>query len=412
MQRIDFWVGVPLCAVLSLWKGIVERIFPPRAVTPRSILFVELSEMGSAILAHSSLVHARKEHPNALLYFLIFEKNRESCEILNEIPPERVITIDDRSFLKLTLSTVKVLFRIRKLGIDTVIDLELFSRFTALITYLSGARNRIGFHRYTNEGLYRGSFLTHPVLYNPHRHISLNFLSLVCAINAPRQEIPLVKLNVESLLVPLPRICATIDERRELSEIMKQENPNVSDESMLIVVNPDPGDALPIRGWPLDRFAELSARIQRHYPDSFIVVIGLLRSRPHALTIRETVDRSRFIDLTGRTKNLRALNALFERSKVLVTNDCGPAHIAALAGTKTVALFGPETPALYGPLGGGTISLYSNFSCSPCLTAANHRRTVCNDNRCLQVISVDEVERAVHRALQSKAFPALQIVNN
>jgi ADP-heptose:LPS heptosyltransferase len=354
------------------------------------------------------LVHARTEHPNAVLYFLIFEKNRESCEILGEIPPERVLTIDDRSFFKVTFSTLRVLLKIRKLRIDTVIDLELFSRFTALVTYLTGARNRIGFHRYTNEGLYRGNFLTHPVLYNPHRHISLNFLALVCAINAPRQEIPLVKRDVESLLVPLPRIESSAEERREIAEVLLQENPSVTDQSPLIIVNPDPGDALPIRGWPLDRFAELSARMQRRYPDSFIVVIGLVRSRPHALTIREHVDRARFVDLTGRTRNLRALNALFERSKILVTNDCGPAHIAALAGTKTVALFGPETPALYGPLGNEAVNLYANYACSPCLTAANHRRTVCNDNRCLQAITVEEVERAVDRSLHAK--PSLQVV--
>ena len=45
--------------------------------------------------------------------------------------------------------------------IDTVIDLELFSRFTALLSALCGAGNRVGFYKFHHEGLYCGEFLTH-----------------------------------------------------------------------------------------------------------------------------------------------------------------------------------------------------------------------------------------------------------
>ena len=74
----------------------------------------------------------------------------------------------------------------------------------------------------------------------------------------------------------------------------------------------------------------------------------------------------------------------------MVTNDSGPAHIAAAANLQTIVLFGPETPKLYGPLGTARV-LYAGLACSPCATAYNHRKTACTDNVCMQAISVDTV---------------------
>ncbi len=51
---------------------------------------------------------------------------------------------------------------LRKIHIDTVLDCELFSRVSAILSYLTGARRRVGFERHTQEGLYRGSFINRP----------------------------------------------------------------------------------------------------------------------------------------------------------------------------------------------------------------------------------------------------------
>ena len=87
--------------------------------------------------------------------------------------------------------------------------------------------------------------------------------------------------------------------------------------------------------------------------------------------------------------------------KVLITNDSGPAHFGSLIDIHTIVLFGPETPALYKPIGNSVTILYSGFSCSPCITAFNHRNTICSDNKCLQAISVKQVLTAVTEAYES-----------
>jgi len=406
MQIVDRWVGVPLCAGLSIIRWFGSLIYPPSTHTPKKILFIELSEMGSAIIAHSALTRVKTLFPDAVPYFLIFKKNRESVDLLNTIPFENVLTISDKSFLEFTVSAAKMLLHIRSLKIDTVIDMELFSRFTTIFSFLTGAKRRVGYHNYTAEGLYRGNLISHRVFYNPHQHMAYNFIALVHALEADQADAPLLKKDVRPMLQSLPRFTPTTEEDRDMRALVKELFPTFSADTELIIFNPDPGDALPIRGWPMDRFEELARRILDTNPRAVIGVVGLGRSKSYAEALQRATTGNgrdgRCIDLTGRTKSLRELLAILTFSKMLVTNDSGPAHMAMLTDVKVVTIFGPETPALYGPLGRNATNIFAHFSCSPCLSAANHRHTVCTDSRCLKAISVDAVYRVT-----STAFPVV-----
>lgn len=397
IQLIDYWVGVPLCAVLSVFDFVLRLFLPRIGIHPKKILFLELSEMGSAIIAHSSLERAKRLFPDSELFFLVFKKNAESVQLLDLIPPANIITIDERNFFVFTWEVVRALWTTRRLGIDTTVDLELFSRFTAIFSYLSGARNRIGFHNYTAEGLYRGSILTHRVFYNPHQHMAYNFLALVHALDGGEEtdrdssELPLLKRNVKREILPLPQHRPSRAEQGRLRDIIKEANTRVTEAARLLVVNPDPGDQLPIRGWPLDRFVATTKQLLTFNPDLVAVVIGLGRSKPFADAIRASVPEDRFVDLTGKTKTLRDVVTLFTMSELLITNDSGPAHFASLTAMPSITLFGPETPSLYGPLGPDRSNVFAEYACSPCLSAANHRHTVCTNSRCLQAIDVAQV---------------------
>ncbi len=403
-QIVDYWIGVPLCALLSVCSWVLGFILPrtnPEA--PRKILFLELSEMGSAIIAHSALAQATKRFPQAELFFMVFSKNRESVSLLGIIPEKNLVLIDESSFLKFIGSTLGALWRVRSLRIDTVVDLELFSRFTAIISYLSGASQRVGFHNYTAEGLFRGNFLTHRVFYNPHQHMELNFLALVFALGSDAADVPELKMDVRPFCLPLPKHSASAQEVQQIWSLIAKANPKVPAGARLLVVNPDPGDALPIRGWPLDRFSATVKQLLSFNPELYCVVIGLKRSTPYAQAIAEVVPPGRLVDLTGRTRTLREVVTLFSQSALLITNDSGPAHFAGLTDIKSIALFGPETPALYGALGEGKLNIWANYSCSPCLSAHNHRHTLCKDNKCLQAIDVAQVISAAQDFLRDQS---------
>ena len=85
---------------------------------------------------------------------------------------------------------------------------------------------------------------------------------------------------------------------------------------------------------------------------------------------------------------------------LLITNDGGTGHFASLTPIASIVLFGPETPALYGSLSARAVNLHKPLSCSPCLTAYNHRRSPCDgDNVCLKSISPEEVLAAADELL-------------
>src|SRR5512140_3501909 len=131
MRKVDYFAGIPLCLLATLWLRLAELLAGARPPAPGKVLFIELSEMGSAILADPAMRKIR-DAANAELHFLIFRSNAASLRLLGTVPEGNVFTIRDDSFLRLTLDSLRYLLWARRRGIDTVIDLELFSRYSAL----------------------------------------------------------------------------------------------------------------------------------------------------------------------------------------------------------------------------------------------------------------------------------------
>lgn len=403
MQRIDYWVGVPLCLLCSVVHRAFSLISPrrKRAASPSKVLYIELSEMGSAILAYPTLQQTRALYPEAEVHFLIFRRNVESIELLGVLKEQHIHVIEDQNLLRFLASSLKTLITLRLLRFDVVIDMELFSRCTALMSFFLGAPCTVGFHKYREEGLYRGNFLTHRVAYNPHFHISQNFAALLKATQQNPLEEPLVKAPIE-YEPALPSVDVTA-ERRLALERLRTVSVECSSDPILVLINPDPG-LLELRGWPVDSYRLLVSRLLEWDPRVVVGIIGLERSvRYHQQICEGSLSPNRIINLCGITASLRELLGLFSLSAVFVSNDSGPGHFAPLVKLPSVILFGPETPRRYGPLGDTTTSLYAHFACSPCFSAQNHRQSACTRNRCLEAISVDEVFDASVRAIQSRA---------
>ena len=395
MRRIDRLAGVPLCALATVMLRVASwfrRAEPDRA---RRVLMIELSEMGTTILAAPAMKKVRTEL-GAELYFAIFAKNVGSLDLLGTFPPENVFTIRDTSIVTLVADTLKFLLWTRRNSIDTVLDLELFSRFTALLTGFSGASRRVAFHRFHNEGLYRGEMLTHRVAYNPHIHISQNLIALVNALLVPSPQVPYSKTPVidADLKVSLPAPSAASRETmRERIRTLAKVDPAAH---RIVLVNPNASELLPHRRWMPARYAELITRILSQYQDSLVLITGAPGERAEAEALAAQCG-PRCVSLAGHTA-LAELPSLYSHAALMVTNDSGPSHFAAASGLRTIVLFGPETPKLYQPLGPSR-AIYAGLACSPCVSASNHRKTACTDNVCMQAISVDQVFAVVAEEL-------------
>lgn len=400
MRKIDYWAGIPCCFIATFLVWFLG-LFQARPVKPQRLLFVELSEMGSAIIADPAMRKAQRELDTEL-YFVIFRKNKGSLALLNTIPDENIYTIRADGLVELVVDTLRFFFWTRKVGIDTVIDLELFSRYSALLTGLSGAANRVGFHAFHNEGLYRGEMLTHRVAYNPHQHIAKNFIALINALLAPSPEVPYSKTiisddetRIEKPTYPESAINAIIDNIKTAYPAYERAS------QRLILINPNASDLLPQRRWMPEKFIALMKNILASTPDAVVLITGSPDEKAFAESLREAVDHERCVNFAGGCR-FAQLPHLYTLATLMVTNDSGPGHFSSITDMPTFVLFGPETPALYGSLG-NFHPIYAGLACSPCVSAANHRKTACSDNRCLQVIEPAQVFERLRPLLEKAA---------
>ncbi|MBU3577170.1 glycosyltransferase family 9 protein [Polynucleobacter sp. UK-Kesae-W10] len=405
MRAIDHWVGVPLCAIASPIVALIDRIknvFSRGPQNPKKLLFIELSEMGSAILVDPAMRNAQAR--GAEIFFLIFKSNRASLTLLNTVKPENIFTIDSSSLGGLIKDTLRFLVLARHHRIDTVIDLELFSRFTALLTGLCGARRRVGYHIFHGEGLWRGFMLTRKVHYNPHIHITKNFLSLIHAAFAKDIEVPFSKIHISDSEVKLEQAVIhpeTLEKvRTRIEKLAKEASiPFTYGKDRLILINPNASDLLPQRRWSQQRFSELIQAIHQQYPTDLILITGSPAEFVYVDKVRSVANVKNALNFAGQV-GFAELPPLYTLSDVMVTNDSGPGHFSAVTPLRTVVLFGPETPALYGSVG-NSIAITANLACSPCVSAANHRKTPCHDNVCMQAITVAQVLEKVQVQLQA-----------
>jgi ADP-heptose:LPS heptosyltransferase len=284
--------------------------------------------------------------------------------------------------------------------IDTAIDLEFFARSSAALAYLSGARWRSGFHGFSGEASYRGDLLTHRVSFNPYLHTSQAFDLLVAALDRPAAELPTFDVPIPVDDAALPTFTPPAHERVEVARLLR-ELAGADVAGRLILLNANASDLMPLRRWPTERYVQLARRLLQQYPDVIVAFTGAPSEAAHVRQLLREVDSPRAVCLAGRT-TLRQLLGVYGMAEVLVTNDSGPAHFAALTSIDVVTLFGPETPQLFGARTPRSHILYAGLACSPCINAFNDRQSPCTNNLCMQHISVDQVFDTVCRVYESR----------
>jgi ADP-heptose:LPS heptosyltransferase len=397
---IDRWVGQLLCGAVSTWVRFTGLFGAPAQLTvaPKNLLVILLSEMGSIVLAGPMFAQLRRQYPGAAIHILQLKKNQEVSRLLQLTDAACMHSLDDSSGGKLISDILSISLKMRRLGLDAVIDCELFSRVSALLSFSTGAPVRVGFTPHTQEGLYRGSFINHAIPYNPYQHISKQFLSLVDALgagdSAPRNKAaPIRDLPAQTEL----SVAFAKGELEAYRTKLIADHPVTATRKLVLIYAG--GGILPERAWPADHYARVA-----HGLCAAGFAVGLIGLKDDAQLAKDLIANIQniapspgerldaCIDLTGYTKSIRELLMLFHAAQLLITNDGGPGHFATLTPIQTMVFFGPETGKLYGPLGKRNAILESGIACSPCLSAYNHRLTFCDgDNQCLKRIAPDPV---------------------
>lgn len=389
IRWIDRWIGIPFCFVLT----VVRRLTDLRTHSPlprvRAVLFIKLAEQGSTVLACAAIRRAAELVGRKNIYFLVFEENRFILDVMALLPSENVLTIRRDNLVTAALDTFRAIRSLSKRRVNAIIDCEFFARFSAAISFLIGGDYRVGFHTTAGDGPYRGDLMTHRLRYNPYLHTAETFRIMVEALTfSPTNLIPLdVKPALADDLPPAftPTRAEVMEAQALLQKAARTEKP-----LSLILLNPNCSDLLPLRRWPMERYAELARRLTVRYPQLHVALTGQSTEAQGAAVLVQQIASEQCFSLAGRT-TLRQLLVIFGLAEVLVTNDSGPAHFAALTPIEVVTLFGPETPQLYRARTPRSHVFWEGIACSPCVSPLNQKHSSCQNNLCMQRIEVDTV---------------------
>jgi ADP-heptose:LPS heptosyltransferase len=407
VRNLDKYLGTIICWLLSIYYTIERAIkrekFPSR---PQKILLLKPAEMGTSVLAYPAIKELKEMFKDVKLYFLTFKENVEIIRLLGIIPEENIFSIRIDSALNFIKDTLLAILKMRKIGIDAIIDLEFFSRYTAILSYLIGANWRVGLYRFNAEGLYRGNFLTHKVNYNHCLHVGQTFLALIYALKYPAGKITMKeKLFID--FRDLPKLKSTEEGRTNIWNKLKELNPELSkkmpDEIKMVIFPPKTGEWLSFKEWPIEYFAKLGNQLLSLDEKVYIVIVGTPSSSAPAKELISFLGEKRCLDLTGKT-TLKELIDLYNISSVLVTVDSGTAHFAALTDIKTISIFGPETPLGFGPLSENCICLVPEVSCHPCFSIFNGRTINCEDKQEIKSCVLDTTPEKVYKIVKGLLY--------
>ena len=405
MRQADRWLGVPICLALTVVRRLLDCLdHTASRESPRRILFVKLVEQGSSVLACSAIRRAIELVGRENVYFLVFEENRFILDAMGLIPPENVIAIRTDGLIRASVEALQAIRRIRALAINAAIDLEFFARSSAALVFLSRARYRVGFHAFGGEGPYRGDLFTHRLRFNPYLHTAQTYSMLVEALTVQGERLPTFDLEPVLAEDLPPAFVASPSEVDQAQALLKEAFPSAKFQP-LILLNPNCSDLLPLRRWPTERYVELARRLIDRYPEVQIGMTGGPTEGRAIAVLVGKVGSDRCFNLAGRT-TLRQLLVIYGLAEVLVTNDSGPAHFAALTSIDVVTLFGPENPRLFAARTARNHVFWAGIACSPCVSALNGRTSTCKDNVCMQRIDVNRVFEEVCRIYEGRRADA------
>lgn len=404
MRRIDRWLGGPMCMILTAYRRVTSPLRAAPPATPQRIVVVKLAEQGAWVVAYGALRRATELVGRENVFLMTFDENRFVIDQLDLVPASNVIEVRTNNTLHVVIDLLRAVRRARRERIDAALDFEFFARSSTILCFLSGASRRVGFHPTGGEASYRGDLLTHRLAFNSRLHVSETFQLIVEALSVDPSVLPALDLATPRPELP-PLTVVTPSELDEVSALVQSQLVGADPLPPLILLNANAGDLLPLRRWPADRYVTLAHRLLEHDPRLVVVFTGGPSEAGESARLAAQVASPRCVSMGGRT-SLRQLVVLYSLAEVLVTNDSGPAHYAALAPIDIVTLFGPESPKVFGSLSPRHRALWAELPCSPCVNAYNDRTTRCRDNLCMQHISVDEVFTATIEAYERRCAAA------
>jgi len=341
----------------------------------RRILLTRMKFIGDVVLTTPAIRSVRTAFPDATITYM---GEKQAVSLLENNPClDGIIPFDFSR--PVFLEQPGVILKLRKAKFDLAIDFFGNPR-SALLTFLSGAKTRVGPDR---KG--RGNLYTIQVKDDGRPKKVTEFYNqyLRAAGVEPSSD------RTELFL--------TDDERREARIFLEWLDHETSPLDLTKpIIGLHPGATWPAKKWLPGRFAELAELVRARLGCQVVMTAGPKDEE----TLHEVV-RSSFAGVKVLPAlPLRQLAAVISHFNAYASNDAGPMHIAAALGIPTIGLFGPGQEDIWFPYreSDGHTALRKDVPCHPC------HLDVCNREgdgymECMKLLGVEEVFEAIRKGL-------------
>jgi ADP-heptose:LPS heptosyltransferase len=369
-QFIDVYIGRVLLGVnLVLVRGLGLLLRRNHSIDkhPENIVVIKILGLGSIIMA-SDAIHSMKLHfPNTRFTLLCGKgvaKGIEPLELFDEI-----ICIDDKNVFSMLKSTAKFMVKALSMKKLWVVDLEVYSILTTILSAWTCAKNRFGFQ--LDKTNFRNYLNTHNTYFNQFVRVDINYRKLAESMGVKKFE----------------------------QFVFPQKFTQANATRNYFIIN--------------NTCSELGGHL-RKLPDSKLVQICNFITTQTSYNIAlvgapiDNADIDDFIQLnkldTNRVKNVAGkltfdeyYNFLGTKGRLMLSIDSAPLHIAIKLKMPVISFWGPISPVQR--IADTQYTYFLNKPCSPCI---HHTEQIpCGgNNTCMGDMDVNHIQQLIKDILK------------
>ena len=336
----------------------------------KKILIVRTDRIGDVVLTLPMAKFTKETYPNYHITFLVRNYTKE-FPTSNKYVDDTII-LPEKSFFP-TLKKLTTLLKVGKFDAAIVVHPRLV---LALAIFFAGIKTRIGSGYRFFSFLFTNKIYEHRKTGDKHE-LEYN-LNLLAPLGIKISDTKSVSFDIQI--------------KPETEQRIKQllNDFSIPGNKPIIIIHPGSGGSS--IDWPISRFSELSTKLA-YKLDCSIVITG---SQSEKETCEKIMTEKNTYNLAGKL-SLEELNAVINRSVLLIANSTGPIHIAA-ALDKHVIGFYPKIKECsvdrWGPYTDKKMIFSPTIDCSNC------SREQCERLDCMNSIDVESVFSGIKKIIE------------
>lgn len=384
---LDRIVGTPAMLLMNVVVYLVGKIIRrDHSINESNIRIIAIQKivgMGSIIEFSPCLRAIKRTYPKASIIFVSSLSNRELLSMYRDYIDDFVF-IDDKTFLKLLISSFRAILKLIAKKIDLFLNLEVYSSFSTFISISSLARNRFGF--YIRSATFRKALDTHHIFYNQHKNIREIYSNMIKAAGCKSfDKDDLIKFNISENII------------QKVNKYLSQNNIN-----KYILININASELSLERRWPESKWIKL-IKLLIDKTGHEILLPGSANERDYIQ--KEIVNKIekeylKYIFNIAGQLTIEEFVYIIRQCLLFITVDSGPYHLGVSEDINMISLWGPENPFLYGMSKHNQSFIYKHLYCSPCIKQTDSPPCK-GSNICMKNIKVDEVMENVMNLLRN-----------